>query len=132
VRAAEDAGRDARVPETLFVYGTLLDPKTRRAVIGRPCHTRAATLAGYARREGHYPYLEADPAARTAGLLVLGLSRAELARLDDYEGVAPSLIEGAVRRLYARAAVEVICADGRPTRCWVYHANLAEWPPSWR
>lgn len=120
------------MPETLFVYGTLLDPKTRRAVIGRPCHTRAATLAGYARREGRYPYLEADPVATTAGLLVLRLSRSELARLDDYEAVAPGWIEGAMRRLYARVRVEAACADGRTARCWVYLANLAEWPPNWR
>ena len=132
MRAAEAAARKAPAPVNLFVYGTLLDPKMRRAVIGRSCRTRAATLVGYARREGRYPYLAPDAAACTAGQLLLRLTGAELARLDDYEGVAPSLIEGAARRLYARTAVEVICADGRPTCCWVYHANLAEWPPSWR
>jgi len=119
------------VLETLFVYGTLLDPKTRRAVIGRHCRTRAATLVGYARCEGRYPYLAHDAAARTSGQLLLRLTGAELARLDDYEGVAPSLIEGAMRRLYARAAAEVTCRDGRVC-CWVYLANLEDWPHSWR
>ena len=117
--------------ENLFVYGTLLDPTMRRAVIGRSCRTRPAMLVGYARREGRYPNLTLDAAARTEGQLLLQLTGVELARLDDYEGVAPNLIEGAMRRLYARAAAEVTCRDGR-VPCWVYSANLEEWPPSWR
>jgi hypothetical protein len=64
--------------------------------------------------------------------LVLGLTGAELARLDDYEGVAPSPIEGAARRLYARALADVTCRDGRQVPSWVYFANLEEWPPGWR
>jgi len=120
------------VIQDLFVYGTLLDLETRRAVVGRPCRTRVAALAGYVRRVGRYPYLAADATARTAGRLLLGLTLDELARLDDYEGVAPSQIEGAARRLYTRAAADVACLDGRRRPWWVYFANLDEWPQNWR
>ena len=89
-------------------------------------------LAGYRRRDGRYPYLAADPTAHTAGPLVLNLTVPELARLDDYEGVAPTLIEGAWRRLYTRASAEVTCRDGRKVCCWLYLPNLDEWPSAWR
>ena len=119
-------------PTDLFVYGTLLDVHVRRRVIGRSCRTLAVTLAGYSRREGRYAYLAADPTATVGGLLFRALTPTEFERLDAYEGVGPTLIEGAQRRLYTRAEVDVRRRDGRRLDCWVYLANLAEWPAAWR
>ncbi len=93
-------------PHPLFAYGTLLSDHLRQCVLGRATHTRAATLAGYRRvrlRGRAYPAIVATAGASTTGRLVLDLTTADWARLDEYEGA-----------LYRREAVQVIAGDVRP------------------
>ena len=76
----------------LFIYGTLRDPDILAAVLGR---TVAAAALTPATAEGHkcvyypgqvYPALLAQPGASAPGALLHGLSDADLAVLDAYEG----------------------------------------------
>jgi gamma-glutamylcyclotransferase (GGCT)/AIG2-like uncharacterized protein YtfP len=98
----------------LFVYGTLRDPACVRAVTGRVFATRPARLHGWRREEppGGYPVVRSCPGASVAGLLLLDVDDASLARLDAYED------EG---RLYVRRAVHVAAGDER-VACEVYAA----------
>lgn len=80
----------------LFLYGTLRDPDLLGVVLGRqPGAVVAAVLPGWraVRAAGdRVPGLAADPGAVAPGVLIDGLSRIELARLDFFEsafGYAP-------------------------------------------
>lgn len=117
---------------SLFVYGTLCDPAKRQKVLGHPCQAVPASLRGYERRQGRYPYLLPKPGHAVEGWVLAGLGAEDFAKLDDYEGVAPRFIQGAFRRLYTRARAEVWNAAGEAVPCWVYLAQLADWPPGWR
>lgn len=78
-----------------FFYGTLMDPDVLAAAIGRrvrPARARPATLSGW-RRVGlkGTPYPVVVPGAatdRVEGLLVTGLTAADVRRLERYEGAA--------------------------------------------
>jgi len=96
----------------LFCYGTLCIPVVMRQVCGRLPAAQAASLAGYtavALKDRVYPGLLPDPAAGVGGVLYGGLSRAQLARLDAYEGEE-----------YHRCLVRVCMPDGRLQRVWTY------------
>lgn len=97
--------------DSLFVYGSLLDPIARERQLGRPVRCLPAVLRGYTRRHARYFYLYAEPGASTRGLVLTDLTRADLARLDAYEELA---------YLYTRRVVEVSGPEGRNYRCWVY------------
>lgn len=97
---------------TLFVYGTLLAPELRRALLGRAVAGTPAELDGYACfRVRHAPYPAIAPAAdaTTAGELIGGLSPAELDILDDYESA-----------MYRRLVVTVRDAAGNETEAFTY------------
>jgi gamma-glutamylcyclotransferase (GGCT)/AIG2-like uncharacterized protein YtfP len=102
------------VATALFVYGTLRDPACVRALTGRTFATRAARLDGWRRDQppGGYPVIRPCPGASVAGLVLLDVDDASLARLDAYED------EG---RLYARLRVEATAGDER-LACAVYAA----------
>ncbi len=76
----------------LFVYGTLQDSDIRAAVLGRALAASALVQAYvedfaclyYPGRV--YPALAARPGARTGGLILIGLTDADLAALDAFEG----------------------------------------------
>lgn len=73
---------------TLFVYGTLLAPELRRALLGRELQGTPANLDGYACfrvRRAPYPAITPALDACTAGEIIDGLSSADFAKLDDYE-----------------------------------------------
>lgn len=76
----------------LFFYGTLRHLPLLEIVLDRPVHTLDATparLPGYATvgvAEGPFPTIVADPADSAEGLLVRGLTDADIDRLDFYEG----------------------------------------------
>ena len=80
-----------------FFYGTLLDRTVRARVIGRAdLPMRRAALAGWRRvsaADGDYPILLRAPGGAVEGLVARGITAAEAARLDAYEGA------GYVRRL---------------------------------
>lgn len=75
----------------LFVYGTLLDPRTLAERAGDPVlpsRMRPATLSGWRRvpaKDGRYPTLVRDRAGRVEGA-VLVASAAACRRLQAYEG----------------------------------------------
>lgn len=77
----------------LFVYGTLLFPEILHVLLGRLPGSSEALLSGYHRFSIHdgadvrpYPTVFPRPGAEVHGLLLSGLSPAEHAVLDAYEG----------------------------------------------
>lgn len=111
-----------------FFYGTLMDPALRALVL-RGLRARSAgpaRLAGYRRARvagKSYPMLVADSRAAVDGVLVRGLPRRALARLDRYEGGDYRTVTHAVhvgaRAVPARVYVAV---PGRvkPGGAWSY------------
>jgi gamma-glutamylcyclotransferase (GGCT)/AIG2-like uncharacterized protein YtfP len=95
----------------LFVYGSLLDPAQREAIIGRRIDTMPATLHNYEPGHARYFYVRRRPGARTAGLLLLNLTPDDFQALDRYEEIP---------RLYTRDKVEAFDSDSNPVRCWIY------------
>lgn len=97
----------------LFVYGTLRDDDVIQAVLGRPLAELSPTrahLPGYtALRVAGQVYPGLRTSSETAsGLLLHGLTAADLNRLDAFEGEA-----------YERVAVTV-SADGASHAAFVY------------
>ena len=73
----------------LFIYGTLLAPEVLRLLVPREVPHQRALLRGYVRRRLHgvvFPGIEPRQGENTAGLLLAGVTRAEMQRLDDFEG----------------------------------------------
>ncbi|WP_375450744.1 gamma-glutamylcyclotransferase family protein [uncultured Devosia sp.] len=97
-------------PHPLFVYGTLRDPDLRRALLSRRADGDAITVAqapGF--RAVHmpgrvYPGLVALAGASAPGLLLQGLTAAELDMLDAFEGDE-----------YHRATLVVLTETGETT-----------------
>jgi hypothetical protein len=76
----------------LFFYGTLVDSDIFALVVGRPLASAApaaARLSGYVRRraadEG-FPVIVAQPDGMVDGIVVEGLTEAEIARIRFYDG----------------------------------------------
>jgi gamma-glutamylcyclotransferase (GGCT)/AIG2-like uncharacterized protein YtfP len=116
----------------LFVYGTLTDPAERQQILGHPSTLVPASLRGYRRRDGRYPYLVKADGNEVRGSIVRDLGDEDFARLDAYEVVNAKFVAGALRRLYRRKSVEVVTVAGLTLQCWAYMADLAEWPRDWR
>jgi hypothetical protein len=74
-----------------FFYGTLIDADVRATVLGPAARHRPvepAVLPGYRRvtmRGCTYPVIVPDARGEVPGVLMRGLSRADFARLLDYE-----------------------------------------------
>jgi hypothetical protein len=83
-----------------LVLGRAVDPRNVLAAVA-PGH-RAVCLPGRT-----YPGLRRTPGAAADGLLLLGLSRAELELLDDFEGdeyqrgILPVIVDGELHRAAA-------------------------------
>lgn len=95
----------------LFVYGTLRNPQVCRRLLGRMPASSGAILCGYVRmgvRGAAYPAMVADASNRVDGLVLTGLSGAELAALDAYEGDEYVRIEVCVE------------TDAGQARVWAY------------
>jgi len=96
----------------LFCYGTLMVPAVWARVVGRQLDNVAAVLPGFAsyRIRGEcYPGLVPREAAQTPGVIYAGLNRADLLRLDSYEGAQ-----------YRRVRAQARLADGGTQSVWVY------------
>lgn len=99
-------------PRPLFAYGTLLDPGFVERLLERPVEAVDAELLDFeiVRIEGApYPTLFAAEGETVPGRLYRGLTAADYARLDAYEGVGEGLyarVDGRAR-IAAGAAVEV-------------------------
>jgi hypothetical protein len=75
----------------LFVWDELGEPERVRELLGRYAPFAPAALPNYARRSQHagenWTYALAErEGATTLGFVLLGLTDAELAQIDDYEG----------------------------------------------
>lgn len=116
----------------LFAYGSLMFPQVWKHVVGHPCPTEPATLAGHTAfrvREQNFPGMIATTAsAQTEGQLVRGLSSADWQVLDAFEDV-----------FYDRETVMVVNAAGAPHEAQTYivrtadHGVLSEevWTAGW-
>lgn len=72
-----------------FFYGTLCHLPLLRLVLGREVQPRPARLEGHAvywAKDHAFPVIVAQAGAVTDGILLQGLSDADVARLDFYEG----------------------------------------------
>ncbi len=76
--------------EMIFCYGTLMFPAVRDALLGkRQLGAQPALLRGWACRRlvrASYPGLVEDAGSLTRGVLLSGLSDADMRILDSYEG----------------------------------------------
>lgn len=96
--------------ESLFVYGTLMDPQVQRRVFGRAAPGQPDKLLGYRKdqiRLGFgivYPIIRPEAEGSVEGL-VIQITPAELRLIDHYEGTA-----------YRRSKVTLV--SGR--EAWVY------------
>jgi gamma-glutamylcyclotransferase (GGCT)/AIG2-like uncharacterized protein YtfP len=97
----------------VFVYGSLLNPRRQREVVGREPRMLAGRLQGYerGRGRGRYFYIVARPGAETTGAILLGLDARELSALDRYEEVPD---------LYTREVVTVTTDGNGRITCWCY------------
>ncbi len=104
--------------ESLFVYGTLMNPLIQQRVFGRVTPGEPETLAGYGKDYirlggGVYPIIRPEPGSVVEGRR-LQVTPAELRLIDRYEGPA-----------YRRVRVRLV--SGREV--WVYTALLAGQAP---
>jgi len=77
------------VSDPLFLYGTLCHPPLLRIVLGRDAETRPACLSGHRVmwvENAAFPVIEPCEGGVAEGLLLSGLTKADMARLDFYEG----------------------------------------------
>lgn len=96
----------------LFTYGTLMYPAVWQQVVRRQHPSQAGMLAGFRRfavRGEVYPVIRPDFSARVAGRVYRGLTEADLARLDTFEG-----------EYYQRQSVPVALTQGGEVRAQVY------------
>ncbi|APE43543.1 tellurium resistance protein [Sulfitobacter alexandrii] len=106
---------------SLFFYGSLRHQPLLAIVLGRPADrldTEAAVLPGYATfaaAEGPFPLIVPSTDGAAEGLLVRGLTDADIARLDFYEGS------------FAYDLVEMMLADGQSAE--VYLPEPDRWTP---
>jgi len=102
--------------ELLFVYGSLMNPAERVRLLKRPIEASPARLPGYERGQKRYYFVAKRTGAITDGAILEGLGAHDFAILDAYEEVP---------RLYIRDRIEVLAADGRQIKCWIYFPT--EW-----
>jgi hypothetical protein len=119
----------------LFIYGTLGDPDLLAALLGHAPDRRAiaAAVAPGFRVAFHpgrpYPALLRAPGGAAAGLLLLGLSRADLDLLDAYEGaeyrraIVPAIVDAELHEADAYLPLAPIPADAEPWSLAAWQAN---------
>ncbi len=105
-----------------FFYGTLCHAPLLDCVLGRQAQAIPATLADHAvhwAEGGAFPLITAVSGARAEGILLEGLTEAEAARLDYYEG--------GFRYLTREVPVQ---AGGRAVTARVYFPEPGRWHPA--
>lgn len=112
----------------LFTYGSLMYPQVWSRVMSNTHPSRAATITGYSRRQlpGEvYPALVPDADSSVNGVLYSGLTQAEFARLDLFEG-----------KDYQRISVLAVPETGTEVETFVYvyahpeHVSEFLWDPA--
>jgi hypothetical protein len=111
----------------LFFFGSLMDLELLALVIGRPVDglaTAAAVLHGFARRRAvgeSFPVIVPHPGGWVDGLLVDGLTAADLDRIQFFEGSD-----------YALHPFTVACAEERlDVQVFLPTARLEAEPSAW-
>ena len=120
----------------LFFFGTLRHQPLLDIVLGRVVAPAPATLPGYrvAQAEGEsFPLLVADAGAAAPGVLAQGLSDADIARLNFYEGafrydLVEVLAEGPAGPVPARVFMPHD-APWQPGTPWSLDEWVADWGP---
>jgi len=96
----------------IFTYGTLMCADIMGEVAGYLPSQEPGLLAGYTRyriRGEEYPGMIPSEGGRTEGVVYLDVSRAALARLDDFEG-----------ELYERQPVGIVLKTGETLEAEAY------------
>ena len=93
----------------VFVCGSLMDPAFVAGLLGHEVAMSPAVARGFSRGWGEaegkkFHFLQEDPEGMVPGVALLGLSAADIAKLEEFEQVP------AVRR---RAELEIIIGDVR-------------------
>jgi gamma-glutamylcyclotransferase (GGCT)/AIG2-like uncharacterized protein YtfP len=107
----------------LFLYGTLLDPRTLAARSGDPAlaaRLLPARLDGWRRvvgKDGRYPTLVRDRAGRVDGA-VLAVPAAALRRLQAYEGPRYQLVRVLAKTADGPVAARAWIAGAASQRPW--------------
>ncbi len=104
---------DPQADHRLFVYGTLMQDRNVRMLIGRNVLSVPATLYNYIRiaPSWSFPFVVPQAHTQTEGRVLMDLTDEELAILDKFED------EG---NLYWRQRVAVKLADGEKVNCYTY------------
>lgn len=101
-----------RTHDRLFVYGTLLAPELRQALIGRPLQGQAATLADFACfkvKRAVYPAIRPSAGAITRGEVLESVTEDDWLKFDEFE-----------TRLYQRRSVSLTLDEGGQTCAYTY------------
>jgi hypothetical protein len=116
----------------LFFFGSLMDLELLALVIGRPVDglaTAAAVLHGFARRRAvgeSFPVIVPHPGGWVDGLLVDGLTAADLDRIQFFEGsdyaLHPFVVECAEERIDVHVFLPTVRLEAEPS-AW----DLAAW-----
>lgn len=106
---------DERV--NLFVYGTLMDDSRVQMLLTRKVESKKATLHNFLRMSPtwSFPFIVKRHGAATRGRVLLGVTKRELAILDDFED------EG---DMYHRRHVMVRLDEGKRIRCQTYVGDI--------
>lgn len=104
--------------EPLFVYGSLVFPEVREAVLGRAAASAPAAVEGWrvaALRDRDFPGLVRSEGSRVTGLVLTDLTGPERARVHAYEGT-----------MYRQELIPLVADAGgsddaaAPTHGWTY------------
>lgn len=104
------------VREPVFVYGTLRRGASNHFRMDGAEFVAAGTIAGRMYRFGWYPGLVVDATGGDVFGEVYAVGRAQLAALDEFEGVSAHEVDGCE---YRRVRVTVQTA-GSPIVAWVW------------
>jgi len=101
----------------LFVYGTLMDDSRVEMLLNRKVESKKATLHNFLRMTPtwSFPFIVKRAGAATKGRVLFGISKRELAILDDFED------EGS---MYYRRHVMVRLDEGGRKRCQTYVGDI--------
>jgi len=117
--------------KNIFVYGSLIFDEVWAAIASRQYRTQYATLEGYARyrvKAETYPGLVRSPSGRVQGLVRMGVTVADVRKLDQFEGDE-----------YRRRPMWVTTGHGTQIRVETYVIRLSamhrltrkHWDPEW-
>lgn len=114
----------------LFVYGSLQHPLVWQQLIGRACEAQPAVLSGWqavkVKNEDYPGLIPADEHCKVLGIIKSGLSAADFAILDKFEGQQYQRIQLVITNSQAQqqqAYVYVFkktCQEQLTTQIWRY------------